>query len=293
MRSPAASTRSSRPCRCRAESRWRPSPSATRVRQMPGSSPPKSSRPATSSSASASRRCVSAMRRGSSRDDRSKRTRRGWHRRADCARAAGPGTRVSKAVDEARAEREGAASARPRAGDRTRGTRGAGRIVTITNRFDTVSPMDSRFYGGDPALYKALHPYLSAAAAIKYMARVEGALALALADVGITDKNIANAIASVADRITAQEVADEETRTRHDVRALVNVIRNQVPDEAKRFVHLGATSYDIVDTANALRYRECTDRVVVPTIAVLIAKCISITEAEAETAQNGRTHGRD
>jgi len=164
--------------------------------------------------------------------------------------------------------------------------------MTITNRFDTVSPLDSRFYGGDPALYKALHPYLSAAAAIKYMARVEGALALALADVGITDKSVANAIASAADRITAQEVADEESRTRHDVRALVNVIRAQVPDEAKRFVHLGATSYDIVDTANALRYRECIDRVVVPTLAVLIAKCISIAEAEADSAQIGRTHGR-
>ena len=128
--------------------------------------------------------------------------------------------------------------------------------MTITSRFDTVSPLDSRFYGGDPALYKALHPYLSAAAAIKFMARVEGALALALADVGITDKTTANAIASAADRITAQEVAEEETRTRHDVRALVNVIRAQVPDEAKRFVHLGATSYDIVDTANALRDRK-------------------------------------
>src|SRR5205814_6288477 len=164
--------------------------------------------------------------------------------------------------------------------------------VTITSRFDTVSPMDSRFYGGDPALYKALHPYLSAAAAIKYMARVEGALALALADVGITDKATANAIASAADRITAQEVADEEARTRHDVRALGNVIRAQVPDEAKRFVHLGATSYDIVDTANALRYRECIDRVVVPALGALVARCIPIAEAEADTPQIGRTHGR-
>src|SRR6058998_456295 len=164
--------------------------------------------------------------------------------------------------------------------------------MTITNRFDAVSPLDSRFYGGDPALYKALHPYLSAAAAIKYMARVEGALALALADLGLAERGAANAIASAADRITAQEVADEEARTKHDVRALVNVIRAQVPDEAKRFVHLGATSYDIVDTANALRYRECVDRVVVPTLAVLIAKCISIAEAEADTAQISRTHGR-
>jgi len=164
--------------------------------------------------------------------------------------------------------------------------------MTITNRFDAVSPLDSRFYGGDQGLYKALHPYLSASAATKYQARVEGALALALSDVGVCDKAIANAIASAADSITAQEVAEEETRTRHDVRALVNVIRAQVPDEAKRFVHLGATSSDIVDTANALRYRECIDRVLVPTIAALIARCISIAEVEADTTQIGRTHGR-
>src|SRR6266568_5523166 len=164
--------------------------------------------------------------------------------------------------------------------------------MTIQNRFDAISPLDSRFYGGDATLYKALHPYLSAAAAIRYQARVEGALAHAMADAGICDRSVADAIARAADRITPQEVAEEETKTRHDVRALVNVIRAQVPDEAKRFVHLGATSYDIVDTANALRYRECTDRVVVPTIAVLIAKCISIAEAEADTAQIGRTHGR-
>src|SRR5207249_1115034 len=145
--------------------------------------------------------------------------------------------------------------------------------------------LDSRFYGGDQGLYKALHPYLSASAATKYQARVEGALALSLSDVGVCDKAIANAIASAADSITAQEVAEEETRTRHDVRALVNVIRAQVPDEAKRFVHLGATSSDIVDTANALRYRECIDRVLVPTIAALIARCISIAEAEADTTQ--------
>src|SRR5205823_13474653 len=70
------------------------------------------------------------------------------------------------------------------------------------------------------------------------------------------------------------------------------VIVAQVPEEAKSWVHPGAASYDIVDTASALRYRECIERVVVPTLAVLIAKCISIAEAEADTAQIGRTPGR-
>ena len=164
--------------------------------------------------------------------------------------------------------------------------------MTIQSRFDTISPIDSRFYGGDANLYKSLHPYLSAAATIRYQARVEGALAQAMADAGICDRATADAIARAADRILPQEVAEEETKTRHDVRALVNVIRAQVPDDAKRFVHLGATSYDIVDTANALRYRECIERVVVPAMGALVARCISIAEAEADTPQIGRTHGR-
>ena len=160
------------------------------------------------------------------------------------------------------------------------------------SRWDAISPLDYRFIGGDPQLHRDLAPYLSAAAVIRYQARVEGALALAMADAKILEREIADEIARAADQVTPQEVADEEARTRHDVRALVNVIRAHVSDEAKRFVHLGATSYDIVDTANALRYRECVDRVVVPTLARLVARCIAIAEAEAETPQIGRTHGR-
>ena len=164
--------------------------------------------------------------------------------------------------------------------------------MTFESRFDAVSPLDSRFYGGDKPTFEALHPYLSATAVIVYQARVEAALAKAMADAGICDQGVATAIAGAADRVTAEEVAAEEAKTRHDVRALVNVIRSKVPDDAKRYVHLGATSYDIVDTANALRYRECVERAVVPAVAAVVARCIAIAEAEADTPQIGRTHGR-
>ncbi len=162
----------------------------------------------------------------------------------------------------------------------------------MNSRWDAISPIDYRFVGGDAKLQKELGPYLSAAAVIRYQARVEGALALAMADSKILDHAIADEIARGADQVTPQEVADEEEKTRHDVRALVNVIRAHVSDDAKRYVHLGATSYDIVDTANALRYRECIDRVIVPALARLVARCIAIAEAEADTPQIGRTHGR-
>ena len=162
----------------------------------------------------------------------------------------------------------------------------------MSTRWDAISPMDYRFVGGDQKLQKEIGPYLSAAAVVRYQARVEGALALAMSDAGICDRKIADAIARAADQVTPQEVADEETKTRHDIRALVNVIRAHVPDEAKRYVHLGATSYDIVDTANALRYRETVERVIVPAMARLIARAITLAEAEADTPQIGRTHGR-
>ena len=111
----------------------------------------------------------------------------------------------------------------------------------MQSRWDAISPLDYRFIGGDAKLQKELGPYLSAAAVIRYQARVEGALALAMADAKIMDRETADTIARAADLVTPQEVAEEEAKTRHDVRALVNVIRAHVPDEAKRFVHLGAT----------------------------------------------------
>ncbi|MBI3522212.1 MAG: adenylosuccinate lyase [Chloroflexi bacterium] len=162
----------------------------------------------------------------------------------------------------------------------------------MQSRFDAISPLDFRFYGGDKELYAALHPYLSEDATIKYKARVEGALAQAMAKAGLIPASAADAIVQAAATVEAEAVAEEETRTRHDIRALVNVIQSTVPDDAKRFVHLGATSYDIVDTANALRYRECVEKVVVPRLARAVAQIIALAEGEADTPQIGRTHGR-
>ena len=101
-------------------------------------------------------------------------------------------------------------------------------------RFDDLSPLDYRFIGGDQKLHKELAPFLSAAAVVRYQARVEGALALAMADAKIFDRALADEIASAADQVTPQEVSEEEATTHHDVRALVNVIRAHVSDEAKQ-----------------------------------------------------------
>jgi len=164
--------------------------------------------------------------------------------------------------------------------------------VTLSSRFDAISPLDSRFYGGDPQLYAALHPYLSEEGRVRAQAKAEAALARALADEGIAPPGAAELIAAAAGRVGAAEVYAEEARIGHDVRALVNLIREQLPEDARRFVHLGATSMDVVDTANAWRYREAVERVVLPRLGLLAARLIALAEGEADTPQAGRTHGQ-
>ncbi len=164
--------------------------------------------------------------------------------------------------------------------------------MTFSSRFDAISPLDSRFYGGDAQLYAALHPYLSEEGRVRAQAKAEAALARALADEGIATREAADAIGAAAERFGAAEVYAEEARIGHDVRALVNKIREGVPEDARRFVHLGATSMDIVDTANAWRYREAVDRVLLPRLGLLASRLIALAEGEADTAQAGRTHGQ-
>ena len=164
--------------------------------------------------------------------------------------------------------------------------------MTMQSRFDAISPLDSRFYGGDAQLYAALHPYLSEEGRVRAQAKAEAALARALADEGIAPQSAADAIAAAAERVGATAVYAEEARIGHDVRALVNVIRAEIPPDARRFVHLGATSMDVVDTANAWRYREAVEKVVIPRLGLLASRLIALAEGEAETTQAGRTHGQ-
>ena len=148
------------------------------------------------------------------------------------------------------------------------------------------SPTDFRY------AVKELIPYLSEEAYVKYKARVEGALALQLSRAGLCDKAIAAEISKACEEVSASEVYAEEARIKHDIRALANVIRRKVSKRAKPFVHLTATSYDIVDTANALRFKDAIQKVVVPDLTRLEFALIEMSTIYADTVQVGRTHGQ-
>ena len=152
--------------------------------------------------------------------------------------------------------------------------------------YSVFSPTDYRY------AVDALRDYLSEEAFVRYKARVEAAIARGFANRGLLSTDLCDEIEESASKVRAAEVYDEEQRTKHDTRALVNVIRSKVSDEAKPFVHLGATSYDVVDTANALRYKDAVLNVIIPDMLALERTWIELARREKNTVQIGRTHGQ-
>src|SRR5215475_8511098 len=120
------------------------------------------------------------------------------------------------------------------------------------NPFDAASPFDARYYFADRAFFEKLNPYVWENAQVRYLARVEAALAETLADVGVCPRACAAEIAKAAEIVKPDEVYEEERRIQHNIRALVNCIKKPLSREAQPYVHLFATSADIMDTARAL-----------------------------------------
>ena len=160
------------------------------------------------------------------------------------------------------------------------------------NPFDAASPFDARYYFADPAFYERLHPYVSEGAQVRYLGRVEAALAETLADYNVCPRAAAEEIAQACQQVTPEEVYEEERRIQHNIRALVNCIRGRIGPAARPYVHLFATSADIMDSARALCLQEVTRKVILPDLAALLRKLMQMARAHADTPQMGRTHGQ-
>ena len=160
------------------------------------------------------------------------------------------------------------------------------------NPFDAASPFDARYYFADAGFFARLSRYVSENAQVRYLARVEAALAQTLADLGVCPRTAADEITRAAEAVTPDEVYEEERRIQHNIRALVNCMGKRVSAEAKPYVHLFATSADIMDTARALSLVDVTRDVIVPDLLALERQLIAMARAHAATPQMGRTHGQ-
>ncbi|HTU00178.1 MAG TPA: lyase family protein, partial [Candidatus Sulfotelmatobacter sp.] len=159
--------------------------------------------------------------------------------------------------------------------------------------FLNLSPLDHRYSVSSPGLYASLSAILGEEAGIRYCARVEAALLKALLGrIGTASAETLAAVDAAASGIDPERVYEEERQTRHNIRALVNVMKALLPEAVRPLLHLGATSADILDTAAALRYREAVRTVILPLLLDLETELIRRCREEADTPQIGRTHGQ-
>ena len=119
------------------------------------------------------------------------------------------------------------------------------------------------------------------------MLRVEIAVARAQAGRGLIPAAALEAIEARAS-VDVARIAEIEQTTDHDVIAFVSQVAETVGPEG-RFLHLGLTSSDVVDTALALQLRAAGERLIADCDA-LIAALVRRARAEADTIMMGRTH---
>jgi adenylosuccinate lyase len=159
--------------------------------------------------------------------------------------------------------------------------------------YQNLSPLDHRYYLANTELFEQLGRYLSEDAAIRYQVKVEGALLRAhMRERGLDSKELLERLSAAEDTVEAKAVYEEEEKTQHQIRALVRVFASRLPEKLKPYLHLGATSVDIIDTAAALRIRDAVRAVLLPLLLNLVDTLLDTAEAEAETPQVGRTHGQ-
>ncbi|MGE5508706.1 MAG: lyase family protein [Chitinophagales bacterium] len=158
--------------------------------------------------------------------------------------------------------------------------------------FDCLSPLDGRYRAANPELWDKLSQHLSERAYLRYQLEVEAALVEGLAREGLCPASVAVEVREAIGQVTAEEVAEEEERTRHNIRALVNCVQRRVSEAARPYVHFSVTSADVMDTANALRYQAVTREVALPALLRLARVLLGLAEREQRTLQIGRTHGQ-
>jgi adenylosuccinate lyase len=122
--------------------------------------------------------------------------------------------------------------------------------------------------------------------------RVEAALAGTEADLGMIPRDAAAAIAQAAtvERVPLARVDELERSIRHDVVAMVRALA-EAAGPSGRWVHFGATSADITDTALALELKESVG-VLRTDVTDLARALVALARTHRATPEVGRTHGQ-
>ena len=150
-----------------------------------------------------------------------------------------------------------------------------------------IHPIDYR-YGTDE-----MRSVWSEENKLRRMLDVEVALARAEEATGDVPEGVADEISDAAEEVTLERVKEIEAEIHHDVMAVVRAVEENCGEEsdAGEYIHFGATSNDIIDTADALRLRESCD-ILENRLVALRGALVEKADEHKRTVCAGRTHGQ-
>jgi adenylosuccinate lyase len=151
---------------------------------------------------------------------------------------------------------------------------------------DLFCPLEFR-YGRD-----SVRALFSREKRLERALKVEAALARAEANLGMIPTAAAEAIERAVreQRVTLRRVDALERELRHDVMAITRALA-EASDDGGGYVHFGATSADITDTALALEHQAAL-AVLRADLTDLARVLLRLARAHRATAEVGRTHGQ-
>ncbi|NMC10317.1 MAG: adenylosuccinate lyase [Methanothrix sp.] len=125
---------------------------------------------------------------------------------------------------------------------------------------------------------------------LRCLFRVEAALAQAEEELGIIPKGAAAEIAAAAEAASPNRAKQIEDEIGHDMMATVLAMA-EVSPKFGEWIHLGATSNDILDTATGLQIKASLD-VLEPKLKKLLALLLDLAMKNKTVVCAGRTHGQ-
>lgn len=150
--------------------------------------------------------------------------------------------------------------------------------------------LDSKTHGGGYA-HAATRAIFCSRCRLQRWLDVEAALALAQAEVGMIPRAAALEIQRRA-RLQAMDldrIGEGVARTGHSLMPLLHALQEACSAEAREFVHYGATTQDIQDTAQSLELRDVLDTLD-EALDALLARLAALADRHRHSVMVARTH---
>lgn len=150
-----------------------------------------------------------------------------------------------------------------------------------------ITPIENRY------LTNEMEGIFSEESKLQTWLRIEAVLAQTHAEFGHFSNEIAEEITKKANlkNVPLSRVKEIDQEIHHDVMAMVKALSEACEPKAAKYVHLGATSNDIVDTAWGSMFAQAFN-VIEKRLVMLTQVLLRLAEEHKDTICVGRTHGQ-